>query len=151
MSTILSKPRAAETNKNPLINLRREMEDLFTRFWDGSPVEIFNQRYAPSVDLAETDNAYEVRMDLPGLQAKDIDVQVRGNTVTFSGTRKEEKSDKGTNYLRIERSSGVFSRTFTLPGTIKEDEVAADYTNGVLTVVLPKSEQERAHKVAVKG
>lgn len=105
----------------------------------------------PKVDLVETDNAYEASVDLPGMQAKDIDVQVHGNTITISGTRKEEKSEKGRTFHYSERRSGSFARTLTLPCAVKEDEVAAEYTEGVLKVVLPKCEQERARRVSVKS
>lgn len=151
MSTVLTKPRATESNKNPLTMFRREMEDLLSRFWDGDSMTSLTGAYMPKVDLVETDNAYEASVDLPGMQAKDIDVQVHGNTITISGTRKEEKSEKGRTFHYSERRSGSFARTLTLPCAVKEDEVAAEYTEGVLKVVLPKCEQERARRVSVKS
>lgn len=153
MSTVTTKPRSetAAISKNPLQALRHEMEELMNRFWDGDQQELLSSSFTPKLDLSETDNAYEVRMDVPGMQAKDIDVQVHGNVVTLSGSRKEEKTEKGRTFHRVERRSGSFSRTLSLPCDIKEDEVAAEYTGGVLTVVLPKCEKERARRIAVKG
>jgi HSP20 family protein len=101
--------------------------------------------------LSESDNAFEIRVDIPGMEAKDIDVQVHGNTVTLSGQRKEEKEEKGKTFHRIERRSGSFSRTLTLPCAVNEDEVAADYTQGVLNVKLPKCEEAQSKRIAVKG
>ncbi len=151
MSSVLSKPRSPESNKSPLAILRREMEDLLSKFWDGESSLGAAGTFAPSLDLFETDNAYETRMDLPGMRAKEIDVQVHGNTVTISGTRKEEKVEKGRTYHRSERQVGSFSRTLTLPCAVKEDEVAAEYNDGVLKVILPKCEQINSHRVTVKS
>lgn len=71
--------------------------------------------FAPALDVAEKDNCFELHMDIPGMETKDIDIQVQGNTVTVTGSRKEEKEEKGKTFYRIERLSGSFSRTVTLP------------------------------------
>lgn len=156
MSTKLAKSRAEvpATNRSPLAVLRHEMDDLISRFWDGDQERWFVTPFAPAADVVEGDNAFEIRMDVPGLEAKDIDVQVHGNTVTLSGQRKEEKEEKeekGKTYHRVERRSGSFSRTLTLPCAVNEDEVAAEYTQGVLAVKLPKCEEAQSKKIAVKG
>lgn len=152
MSTTVAKPRSQSISpRSPFSTLRQEMEDMLSRFWEGNQTELMTGTFSPSVDLSETDNAYELRMDIPGMEAKDIDVQVHGNVVTLSGTRKEEKTEKGKTFHRVERRTGSFSRTMTLPCAIKEDEVAAEYISGVLTVALPKCEQERARKITVKA
>lgn len=154
MSTTVAKkePRTAGTwfRRGPLGNLREEMEELFTRaFGEESlwPAE----RMVPSLDVAETDRALEVRMDIPGLEAKDIDIQVNGNLLTISGERKEEKEDTGKTFHRLERRSGAFSRTVTLPCPVREDAIDAQYRNGILTVKLPKTEEAKAKKIAVKS
>lgn len=154
MSTAISKQRRAEvpaTTRNPFALLRKEMDELISSFWDGEKETWFATPFSPSVDLTESTNAFEIRMDIPGMEAKDIDVQVHGNTVTLSGQRKEEKEEKGKTYHRIERRTGSFSRTMTLPCEVNEDEVAAEYNQGVLTVKLPKCEEAKSKKVAVKG
>jgi HSP20 family protein len=155
MSTTISKsqPQAVPAAaRNPLSLLRKEMDDLIARVWDGERERgWFEATFAPSVDLVEADNAFEVRMDIPGLEPKDIEVQVHGNAVTISGQRKEEKEERGKTFHRLERRSGSFSRTLSLPCIVNEDEVAADYTQGVLTVKLPKCEQEKPKRVTVKG
>lgn len=153
MASVANKPKSemATVSQSPIHSLRREMEELMNRFWDGGSQEMLASTYAPTLDLSETDNAYEVQVDVPGMQAKDIDVQVHGNVVTLSGSRKEEKTEKGRTFHRVERRSGSFSRTLSLPCDIKEDEVAAEYNNGVLRVVLPKCEKEQARRITVKG
>jgi len=133
--------------------MRQEMNDLLSSFWSGNGDvgSVFKGGMAPALDIAEKDNSFEIRMDIPGVESKDLDVEVHGNTVTISGRRKEEKEEKGKTFHRVERSAGSFSRTVTLPCSVSEKEVAAEYTNGVLSVVLPKSEDARPKKVSIKG
>jgi HSP20 family protein len=132
-------------------NLREEMEELFTRAFGEEGNLWPAERIVPSLDVAETDGALEVRMDIPGMEAKDIEIQVHGNLLTISGERKEEKEEKGKTYHRIERRTGSFSRSVTLPCPIKEEGIDAQYKNGTLTVKLPKTEEARAKKIAVKA
>jgi len=142
--TLTTRPRGPTS-------LRHEMQDLLGRFW-GEPQDAWwSGQIAPPVDLAETDNAFEVRMDVPAMNAKDFEIHVNGNVVTIGGERKEEKEEKGKTWHRVERRTGKFSRTMTLPCNVNEDEVAAEYTGGVLSVKLPKSEEARPKKVVVKG
>jgi HSP20 family protein len=89
-------------------------------------------------------------MDIPGMETKDIDIQVNGNLLTISGERKEEREEKGTTFHRVERRVGSFSRTVTLPCPVKEDAVDAQYKNGTLTVKLPKTEETKSKKITVK-
>jgi HSP20 family protein len=154
MTTAISQPPAqtpSTTLRNPFALLRKEMDDLITRFWDGEAEGWLSGSFVPSLDLTESENAFEVRMDLPGLEAKDITVQVQGNTLTVSGERKECKEEKGKTYHRTERHCGTFSRTVTLPCNVNEDEVAAEYSQGVLTLTLPKCDAARPRKIPVKG
>jgi HSP20 family protein len=131
-------------------NLREEMEELFSRAF-GEDVGAWSaERILPSLDLAETDGNVEVRMDIPGMDAKDIDIQVNGNLLTISGERKEEREEKGKTFHRVERRVGSFSRTVTLPCPVKEEAVDAQYKNGILTVKLPKSEEAKSKKITVK-
>jgi HSP20 family protein len=134
-----------------LESIREEMEELFSRAFgeEGGPWSA--ERIVPSLDLAESDAAIEVRVDIPGMDAKDIDIQVNGNLLTISGERKEEKEEKGKTYHRIERRCGSFSRTVTLPAPVKEDAVDAQYKNGILTVKLPKTEEAKSKKITVKS
>ena len=136
---------------DPFSVIRREMNEMFSNLWGPNGNGALAASFAPALDVAEKDNCFELHMDIPGMETKDIDIQVQGNTVTVTGSRKEEKEEKGKTFHRIERSSGSFSRTVTLPCNVTEKEVAAEYTNGVLSVVLPKSEDARPKKVAIKG
>jgi HSP20 family protein len=137
--------------RDPFAALREEMNQLRSRMWGDEEEGWFAGALAPSVDLSETETAVEVRMDLPGVKPKDIDIQISGNVLTVSGQREEEKEEKGRTFHRVERSSGSFSRSLTLPTTVNESEIAAEYRDGVLTITLPKSEEAKPHKIKVKG
>lgn len=155
MATAIAKsePRGLRTlfRRRPLESIREEMQDLISRTFGEEGDLWFADRITPSLDLAETDNALEVRMDIPGMEAKDLDIQVNANVLTVSGERKEEHEEKGKTYHRIERRVGTFSRSVTLPSPVKEDAVDAQYKNGILTVKLPKTEEAKSRKITVKG
>jgi len=138
-------------SREPFRTLQEEMDDLISRFsadWNGEP---FAGMTAPSVDLSETDEALQIRMDLPGVKPEEIDVEVTGNTIRISGERKEEQEEQGKTFHRVERRSGSFARALTLPGAVEEDKVEAEYEDGVLNITLPKTEQARTRKIDVKG
>ena len=134
---------------DPISTVRDEMEGLMTRAFGGEQWPF--GRVAPSLDVAETDGAVEVRLDVPGVEPKEIDIQLHGNMLTVSGLRIEEKEEKGKTFHRIERSYGSFSRSITLPCTVDEGAVAAECRKGVLTVTLPKTEESKAQKIEVKN
>ncbi len=138
-----------DSSADPLSMLREEMNELMNRLWGCNQPRPGNV-LAPALDVAETENAYSIRVDLPGMQPKNIDIQVQGNLVRVSGHREEEKEEQDAKYHCIERHVGSFSRTVTLPCEVNQDEVAAEYVNGVLTVMLPKSEQSRTKKINVR-
>ena len=128
-----------------------EMEKFIGRLWEDGEDGWFIGHNVPSVDISETDAAVEAKVDLPGVDPKEIDIQLNGNVLTISGERKEEKEDKGKTYHRVERRSGSFSRSLSLPCPVEEDEVAAEFHEGVLTVTLPKTEDAKTRKIAVKS
>lgn len=140
----------SQWRSDPLTALRNEMNDLRSRFW-GDDEGWFAGTMVPSLDLSETDTAIEVRMDLPGLKSKDIDIQLNGNILTVTGQREEEKEEKGRTFHRVERQSGSFSRSVTLPCSVNESEVAAEYHDGVLAITLPKTDESKARKIKVKS
>jgi HSP20 family protein len=153
MATAVSTPRSqsAASARDPFAILRKEMDDLISNFWGSGTTDLVKQTVTPAVDVVDSENALVVKMDAPGLEAKDIRVEVHGNTLTLSGERNEEKETKGKTFYRMERRHGSFSRTITLPCTVNENEAVADYTNGVLVLTLPKSENAKARKIPVKG
>ena len=134
---------------DPLANLR-VFEDAFTRMLSEPRA---GRPWSPAVDIYETDNELVLRADLPGVNAGDINVNVENQTLTIAGERTFSKEDASRGYHRIERSYGSFIRSFAVPSTFDTEKIAADYTNGVLTVTLAKKEaaKPRQVKVEVKG
>jgi HSP20 family protein len=144
-----SRNAATAARRAPLVVLRDEMDDLLSRFFGGED-GWFAGRIVPTVDLAETDEAVLAKLDLPGVNPDEIDISISGNLLTVRGERKEEKEEKGKTFHRIERRTGAFSRSLTLPCAVNEDEVAAEYKDGVLAITLPKCEEAKSHKIKVK-
>jgi HSP20 family protein len=137
--------------RGPASGLLEEVEDLIGRVWEGREDGWSFGYEVPSLDIAETDRTVEAKLDLPGVKPKEIDIQLNGNMLTVSGERKEEKDEKGKTYHRVERRCGNFSRSITLPCAVQEDEVAAEFRDGVLTITLPKTEEAKTRKIAVKS
>ncbi|HYK18473.1 MAG TPA: Hsp20/alpha crystallin family protein [Bryobacteraceae bacterium] len=109
--------------------------------------------WAPAVDIFETDNELVLKADVPGVEQKDIDIQLENGTLTVKGERKFANEEKGKGFHRLERSYGTFVRYFTVPETVDPENVRADFHNGVLTVTLPKKEiaKPKAIKVQVSN
>ena len=105
--------------------------------------------WSPSVDIFETEGEIVVKSELPGMDRKDISLHLENNVLTLRGERKFEKETKEENYHRIERSYGNFSRSFSIPATVDEEKIRADYKDGVLKIVLPKKEQAKAKQIKI--
>ena len=132
-------------------SFRREMEDLFERFLgeDGSaPASV--AAWAPRVDVEETEKEFVVKADLPGVDPKDVDIQVVDNVLTLRGGKEEKKEEKKKNYHRIERFSGQFYRAIGLPAGADADKVTATTSNGTITVTIPKKPEAQPKKITVQ-
>jgi HSP20 family protein len=106
--------------------------------------------WAPPVDILETDNELVLKADVPGVDLKDIDIQLENGTLTLKGQRKFEKEEGNKGFHRMERSYGSFVRYFTVPETVDAEHVQADFHNGVLTVTLPKKEIAKPKAIKVQ-
>jgi HSP20 family protein len=105
--------------------------------------------WSPAVDIYETANEVVVKAELPEVNQNDIDIQVENNTLTLRGERKFDKETKQENFHRIERAYGVFSRSFTLPSTVDQERIKADYKDGILRISLPKREASKPKQIKV--
>jgi HSP20 family protein len=130
-------------------SFRHEMDRLMDRFFhtDGGEVGWFS----PRTNLAETESCYEVSLDLPGMKAEDVNIELRDNELWITGERKEEKEEKGKAYHRIERQYGQFRRVIPLATPVEGDKVSAEYKDGVLRITVPKSEKARPKRIEVKS
>ena len=114
----------------------------------GREMEQFTD-WIPAVDIVDKGDKYVVKADLPGIEEKDISVEVKDEMLTIKGERKHEHESEGDNVYRCERDYGSFTRSFSLDG-IKEEEIRADYKNGILTDELPKAEERRTKKIEIR-
>jgi len=105
--------------------------------------------WSPAVDIFETEGEIIVKAELPGMDRKDIALNLEKNVLTLKGERRFEKEAKEENYHRIERSYGGFSRSFSIPATVDDDKIRADYKDGVLTIALPKKEQAKPKQIRI--
>ncbi|HVH75144.1 MAG TPA: Hsp20/alpha crystallin family protein [Stellaceae bacterium] len=149
-------------------SFRSEMDRLFDRFGDGFGWPGFGRMFdveplrrgegwfgftAPPIEIGEDDKAYKITAELPGLDAKDVEVTMSGDTLVLKGEKRQEKEEKGKNTYISERSYGAFRRSFLLPESVDRDRLAADFSKGVLTITLPKSAKagQAAKKIEVKA
>jgi HSP20 family protein len=130
-------------------NLQDQFNRLFNESFRTHTEESALTSWAPAVDIYETPNELVVKADLPDVNEKDIDVRVENNLLTIHGERKFDKSVSEENFLRVERTYGSFSRSFSLPNTVNPEAIGAEYKNGVLTVTLPKREESKPRQVKV--
>jgi HSP20 family protein len=126
------------------------MDDLWNRFFGEMPLAEHAWEWMPSVDIAETDGNVTVKAELPGMDAKDIDIDVSGDVLTLRGEKKTEEEKKEERYFCRERHYGAFQRSFRLPAWVQSDKVDAEFKNGVLSINIPKSEESKQKKIEIK-
>ena len=142
----------------PFESLRREIDRLFDDFDGGSWRSPFRRIEAafgnvPAVDVTETDKAYEIAAELPGMDEKNVEVKFANDVLTIKGQKRDEKEETKKDYYMRERSFGSFERSFAVPDGVDTDKIDATFKKGVLTVTLPKSAeaQKAAQKITVKA
>jgi len=116
---------------------------------EGQDDALTSTAFAPPVDVYEDEHQVTLKIEVPGIDEKDIDVRIENNTLTVHGERKFEKEEKEENYRRVERQYGSFTRTFTLPTTVDQETVQADYDKGVLKVKLAKKQEAKPKQIKV--
>ena len=142
-------------------SFRTEMDRLFDRFAGGWEMPSLRRMFgsegafsvpAPAVDISEDEAGYKLTAELPGMDEKEIEVVVSGDTLTVKGEKRSEKEQKDKNFYLSERSYGSFQRSFYVPEGVDRDKIAADFAKGVLTIAMPKSPKavEQTKKIEVK-
>ena len=134
-----------------LTSLRRQMDRLFESFFTPEPTPFAYGDWLPAIDVAETPEEIVVKAELPGMQEKDISVNLSGNNLMIKGERKAEKDEKDKHFHRVERSYGRFERVLPLPMSVDANKISADYTKGVLEVHLPKKPGAQPKQITVKA
>ena len=145
-------------------SFRSEMDRLFDRFGFPSLRRMFDVEPAwrsassftfsvPAIDMSEDDKAYRISAELPGLDAKDVEVSVSGDRLVLKGEKRQQQEEKNKNYYLSERTYGSFERSFELPVSVDRDKIAADFSRGVLTITIPKTAevQKQQKKIEIKS
>jgi len=136
---------------SPFMSLQREIDRLFDDFSRGLPAFTGTGALMPSMDVTETDKEIEITAELPGLEEKDVQINVTDNLLTIKGEKKAEKEQKDKNYRLVERSYGSFERTLELPEGVNAEAIKANISKGVLKVTVPKPVPAQAKKIEVKS
>ncbi len=144
-----------ETGESPFLALHNEIDRVFDDFRRGMPWAGFGRlnggvRFAPLMDVSETDKAIEIDAELPGMTEKDIDVSVVDNVLTVKGEKKAETEKKDADYHMVERTYGAFTRSLTLPYEVDASKVDAKFDKGVLKITLPKPPEVKAKTKKIK-
>jgi HSP20 family protein len=132
----------------PLSGFEHTIDDAFDSFWRRSAARPVYQY--PSIDMAEYENESVVVAEMPGVRKEDLKLSVHDGVLTISGERKAHQIPDNSSWLRNEIRTGEFARTIQLPHDVKADAISAELNNGVLRVVLPKSEEVRPREITIK-
>lgn len=134
-----------------LFSINNEMSRLFDNWYRPARyrAEGENLDWAPVVDILEADEHVEIRAEIPGLSEKDVQVSVTDDVLTLRGEKTQESGENGQKYHRVERSYGRFQRSFTLPANLNPADIKAKFTNGVLTVSIPKAKEVQPKEIQI--
>jgi len=145
---LLTKWRPIEVQRK----FKSEFDRLFEDFFDNNGFKTSTDLFqvSPRADIEETDNEYIATLELPGLDKKDIHLNLENNNLVIKGEKKTFKDVKEANLICSERSYGNFLRSFELPTTVKSDDINAEYKDGILKVTLPKAEEAKPKEIQIK-
>lgn len=151
--------RPLESFRSEIASLHREMDRLFENLWsEGLASSLSSEDWArmevvPQLDVAEDDTSFSVKIDLPGMDEKDVDVTLSDRVLTVRGRKEEDKETKEKDFYRRERAFGSFRRSIEIPASIDASKIEASFRNGVLTIQLPKTReaQEKTRHIEVKA
>jgi HSP20 family protein len=137
---------------NMMNQLRRDIERAFSAIDEGSPSrDVTTAAWSPAVDIKEQGDAYLLIADIPGVEPKDIEINMEEGVLTIRGERKTDAMENRDTYTRVERVSGSFYRRFTLPDTADAENISAKSGNGVLKIRIPKQERVQPHRITVQS
>lgn len=131
----------------------REMDRLLNRFLEGKLQEESSAgaEWAPSMDVSETKDSLIAKLEVPGMDPKDIQISLQENLLTIKGEKTQEQDEKEEHFHRVERTYGMFARSVRLPVTVDASKVAASFKNGLLTITLPKTPTSRGTTIPIKA
>ena len=139
--------------ESTLFDVRDEINRMFGSFlpdfpWRG---DAWEGAWVPKVDISETKGELVVAAELPGMKRDDVSIRIENNVLTLKGEKQREEEKEGTNYYRVERCCGSFTRSFALPSTVDANKVKAGFKDGVLTITLPKTEEAKGKEIPIEA
>ena len=136
-----------------LTSLQDDMNRLFGDFFPGRGrgLDLLDGKWAPPLDVAETDEEIVVKAEVPGLEPADLEISIQGDTLTISGEKKSEQEENGKSFHRVERTYGRFTRSIRLPSEVDGDKVKATYRNGVVELHLSKKEEVKKKEIKIEA
>jgi len=147
---VLLPVKKTERGRSELARLHDEMDNLIGGFFGDWDWPVWSRSHWPAIDIAEKDNEFVVKAEIPGCKAEDVNISVHGNILTISGEKKAEEEKKEKGYYHMERSYGSFRRDLTLASEVDPAKIEAICKDGVLTITVPKSEKAKPVKVKIK-
>jgi HSP20 family protein len=137
-----------------LNDLQREIDRVFGQFFPSQSEDQDRSSgqtvWAPRTDLVETEDAYRIHLDVPGVSKDDLKINYQDNQLTISGERASDRTGENEEYVRVERPFGHFYRSFTLPRTVNAENIDARYDNGVVTIQVPKTEEVKPRQIEIQ-
>ncbi|GIX40353.1 MAG: heat-shock protein Hsp20 [Leptospiraceae bacterium] len=138
-----------------LVQMQRDMEKMFTDLRRGFDLQVeeaskFIQKFIPSINVTEDEDKITIKVELPGVEPKDVNLTIENDTLVIEGEKKEEKQSEQEKVKILESAYGHFKRVIALPETIDANKIEATYKNGVLTIVLPKKEEAKKPKQKIE-
>ncbi len=146
MKLTISRPKTRELLWPRLFDIERE---FFKDFFDNFGLSTDMEEWSPRADIYETDKEYRITCEMPGMNEKDIDIELKENVLTISGERKHSSEIKEENYHRREIYYGTFRRSFTIPAEVDVNKIKAKYENGILSITMPKKEGAKSKKIKI--
>jgi HSP20 family protein len=143
----------SKRNHQPLNGIgrfRNEMNSFFDDFLSFKPLSLYDNDWSPTMDVVDGEKSIQIKADLPGLEQKDIELTFENGVLTISGQKTEEKRDETRNYLVSERHFGSFMRSIRLPNGIRQEDISAEFRDGVLSIEIPKDDKVQPRKIDVK-
>ena len=132
---------------NELANVTKDFDGLLNTFWNSEDSYMTN--FNPTVDIEENDDEFVFHAELPGLDKKDVKISLKDNILTLSGEKAQKNKEKKLNFHRIESSYGKFQRCFKLPQNVRQADIKADFSNGILNITVPKAEEAKPKEIEI--
>ncbi|MGX9425715.1 MULTISPECIES: Hsp20/alpha crystallin family protein [Bradyrhizobium] len=150
MVPVTTDRNVARREANPFAFLQQEIDHLFEGLSRNFPAFAAAGRSLPSMDVSETDKAIEITAELPGLEQKDVELNLTDNLLTIRGEKKNEREEKSKDYHLVERSFGSFARSGELPAGVKAEDISAEISKGVFKVTVRKPEPRQSKQIEIK-